>query len=208
MLDSSQEERLGEINAVAYEIKTLLLTESKINRPMSFDYDLLRISLELDAASGQKFACRLLAYLMWLDESSEQNKKIAIEIWKNLAMSGSRLSLNALIHACREIGDGDEASIWEEVAEMIDEADARYSPFVCREKTPENEKAFDRAALILFMKTSVKDENNAYMNRARLYYALYAEESLDIKIETIATGQSCYARMNGAKKFAGKKFGF
>ena len=208
LLDSSGED-LPEVNAIAYEIKSRLLSKLEIHRLMAFDYDLLLISLEKEAAKGQRSACKLLACLKWLGICSDGNKKAAIELWKALSMDGDRLALNALIYACRETGDDKEAETWEMTASMLDEAYESFSPFVCSGREKKGE-AYTRAALILYLNTSIASRSNgdAFMDRALIHYALYSTESLESRLMALSTGQNLYVRMNGENKYRDKKYGF
>lgn len=206
LLDSSSEDVSG-VNAIAYEIKVQMLIDAKIERSVSFDYDLFLLQIEKSAARGHKFACKLLACLKWIGFGDDANKETAVEIWKALATDGDAPALNMLIYALGELGKADEANVWEQVRDVTEKAKESFTP-IAKKTEGVSDEAFEKAAVILFLLARPKKEEAPFMNRTLIHYLIHSTDSLDTKLKAVTLEEDIYLRMYMEDRFKNRKYGF
>ncbi len=192
---------------VAFDMKMDALTANRINAQKQFDIDLFKCSLEEAAFVGKKSACRLLAFLNWIGVDSFQDKGKAEKIFKELALNGDDLSLNALIYVYEKTGCEEEKQRWTRIRDMIYSSMENFVPIV-KKADDIDEEEFWLANIILVLKRLNFKKERCLVDRSMLYYLMNSNDAYITKLQTLCGDKTFYPIILKEEKLGEKQYGF
>lgn len=184
----------NDLDAAVYDIKSRIISENNISMQLPFDLGLLTLDAEENAERGVICACKLLAFMKWLEAETVGSKSVAVEIWRNLAMNGDEFAIKALVYTLDELGDFNGSNFWSEVHTLLDGMRDSFSPFI-NSGGSQSVYAVRCASIITLIKRQNMSRGQGqcpFLDRAMLHYALYSEEPFDKKVSAIASGRDFY----------------
>ncbi len=190
------------------DCKIAVLAANQIDALKSFEWDLFAVELRQAAYFGQKSACALLACLNWIGVRALCDRDEAIDIWKELAVSGDEMGMTALLYACG-VAKKAEDQKWKSIAEMLRKTVEDFSPIVRHagnEKYGESE--LQLANLILSLRRNAYWQNEQRIDRAMLYYVMNSKDDYLTKMHRIGTEKDFYPLILEEDGHSGNKIGF
>ena len=202
----------GDLDAAVYDIKSRIISNNEIRMQLPFDLGLLTLDAEESAELGVISGCKLLACIKWLDTETADNRAVAVEIWRNLAMNGDKFAIKALVYTLDKLGDVNGSNFWDEVQMLLDRTKSSFSPFISGDGA-QSVYAVRCASIITLIKRQNMSRGQGqcpFLDRAMLHYALYSEDPFDKKVSAIASGRDFYLEhiMDSGKRCAPIGFSF
>lgn len=192
---------------VDIDMKMEILTANKISTQKQFDFDLFSERIEEAAFVGQKSACQLLAFLHWIGIGGFQDKNKAESIFKELALTGDGLSLNALIYVYSKTDNEEQKRMWTKIRDAINDAIEKYVPVV--KKTDEiTEEEFWLSNIIMIMKWQKTGMDNRGTDRSVLYYLMNSKDDYSKKIKRLCGDKTFHPIILNHEMYGNKQYGF
>ncbi|MBR3975047.1 MAG: hypothetical protein IKJ88_04205 [Clostridia bacterium] len=196
-------------HSVAYNIKTEILSECRINRIKKFEEFTFIENLKDEANVGERNSCQLLAVLNWLGLIVPENRVSAQNIWAVLAINGDRLSIEMLIFGHKILGEVEQEKKWMHIYDILQTEYDAFSVIALYSNYAEYaEEEVQLANLIMFISQKNHNKGTNNIDRAMTHYILNSKSDYKSKMDKLSSETNYYLATHIEDKASAKKYGF